>query len=113
MFVGRNDLLLQLDDLWQKRTASLVTCRGRRRIGKSTLIEHFADKSADHLIEIVGLAPRKGMTDRRQLANFCEGLARFTGKPVAPVRTWSQAFDLLDKAIPAKGKTVVLLDEIS
>ena len=113
MFVGRNELLQQLDDLWRKRTASLVTCRGRRRIGKSTLIERFAGKTADHFIEIVGLAPRKGMTDRRQRTNFSEGLARFTGKPLMPARTWGQAFDQLDEAIPARGKTVVLLDEIS
>ena len=113
MFVGRDDLIRQLDDLWRKRTASLVTCRGRRRIGKSTLIERFADKSADHFIEIVGLAPRKGMTDRRQLANFSEGLARFSGKSITAARTWPQAFDQLDEVIPAKGKTVVLLDEIS
>jgi len=31
-----------LEALCFKRVASLVTCRGRRRIGKSTLIEEFA-----------------------------------------------------------------------
>ena len=113
MFVGREELLRQLDDLWRKSTPSLVTCRGRRRIGKSTLIEHFADRTADHLIEIVGLAPRKGMTDRRQRASFSEGIARFVGRSIPPARTWGQAFDQLDAAIPARGRTVVLLDEIS
>jgi len=42
MFVGRNEYLNDLESLWRKATSSLVACRGRRRIGKSTLIEHFA-----------------------------------------------------------------------
>ena len=39
MFVGREKELESLSLLLDKRTASLVACRGRRRIGKSTLIE--------------------------------------------------------------------------
>lgn len=45
MFYGREDLMNQLNALWSKRVSSLVTCRGRRRIGKSTLIRRFAEKS--------------------------------------------------------------------
>ena len=45
MVSGREDLLGQLGDLLKKRTASLVTCRGRRRIGKSTLVEEFARRT--------------------------------------------------------------------
>ena len=35
MFFGREDILQKLDVLIGKHVASLVTCRGRRRIGKS------------------------------------------------------------------------------
>ena len=52
MFIGRKEYLDSLEMLWNKSTASLVTCRGRRRIGKSTLIEEFAARTADHFIEI-------------------------------------------------------------
>ena len=38
-FFGREDLLIDLDALWGKGSASLITCRGRRRIGKSTLMQ--------------------------------------------------------------------------
>ena len=44
-FFGRDQELAELASLWGKRTGSLVTCRGRRRIGKSTLIERFAQQS--------------------------------------------------------------------
>ena len=35
-------------------------------MGKSTLIEEFARQTAEHFIVIEGLAPRKGMSDRKQ-----------------------------------------------
>lgn len=113
MFVGRKEQLDALSLLWSKRTSSLVTCRGRRRIGKSTLIEEFARRTADHFINIVGLSPRRGMTDRRQRMNFCEELADQTGGGVGTARNWTAAFKMLDERIPDSGRTVVLLDEIS
>lgn len=113
MFVGRKDQLAALSNLWNKRTASLVTCRGRRRIGKSTLIEEFARMTADHFINIVGMSPRKGMTDRRQRMNFCEELSDQTEGKVGSARNWTVAFKYLDERIPKEGRTVVLLDEIS
>jgi len=81
-----------------------VTCRGRRRIGKSTLIEEFARRTADHFINIVGMSPRKGMTDRRQRMNFCEELADQTNAKVGQARNWTAAFKMLDERIPDEGK---------
>ena len=54
MFIGREDLLEKLKGLWQKNVPSLVTCRGRRRIGKSTLIREFAARTANHFISLEG-----------------------------------------------------------
>ena len=73
MFVGREEELRDLVALLRKKTPSLVTCRGRRRIGKSTLIREFA-KQADRLIAIEGLAPRPGLTNRDQLQAFSSRL---------------------------------------
>ena len=113
MFVGRKEQLTALSQLWSKRTSSLVTCRGRRRIGKSTLIEEFARRTADRFINIVGIPPRKGMTDRAQRSNFCAELSDQTGTEVPLAKNWTEAFRSLDAAIPPIGRTVVLLDEIS
>ena len=113
MFVGRQEQMEALSQLWGKRTSSLVTCRGRRRIGKSTLIEEFARRTADNFINIVGLPPRKGMTDRAQRKNFCMELSDQTGSEIATAKNWTAAFKALDDAIPIRGRTVVLLDEIS
>ena len=113
MFVGRKEYLEELEALWTKRSASLVTCRGRRRIGKSTLIEEFARRSADHFLVFEGIAPRKGMSDRRQREHFCSQLEEQNGGKKVHAANWSMAFKALDAAIPTRGKTVLLLDEIS
>lgn len=113
MFVGRKKELESLSGLWGKNVPSLVTCRGRRRVGKSTLIEEFAHRTADHFIVIEGLAPRKGLSDARQRADFCRQLSLQTGREVRKADTWLEAFMQLDEVLPAEGRTVVLLDEIS
>ena len=113
MFVGRKEELEALAGLWGKRVSSLVTCRGRRRVGKSTLIEEFAARTADNFIVLEGLAPRKGMSDAKQRKEFCRQLAGQTGRIVPMAKTWAAAFKELDDAIPQNGRTVVLLDEIS
>jgi len=113
MFFGRKMMLNKLEALWQKRTPSLVTCRGRRRIGKSTLIEEFARRTADHFLSIEGQAPGDGVDNRLQLRSFMEQLAAQTAAPLVPVENWLQAFKMLAGYLPQEGRTVVLLDEIS
>ena len=113
MFVGRERDLKDLEALWGRDHGVLVTCRGRRRIGKSTLIEEFAARSADRFICIEGLPPRKGMTDAAQRRRFCEKVAEYSGHEMVPAQTWSLAFTQLDELLSFGRKTVVLLDEIS
>ena len=113
MFIGRDDDLALLAGLWDKRVASLVSCRGRRRVGKSTLIEEFAKRTAEHFIAIEGLAPRKGMSDAKQRRNFRDRLAEQMDAPIGSADSWPMAFSLLDSVLPQTGRTVVLLDEIS
>ncbi|MBR5838978.1 MAG: AAA family ATPase, partial [Victivallales bacterium] len=113
MFIGRNYYLDALSALWRKKASSLAVVSGRRRIGKSTLVEQFAALSKCRFIEIEGLAPDKGMTNSRQIANFCERLSKATGLPEAKADNWPKAFDALDAAISPTAKTVVFLDEIS
>lgn len=113
MFYGREEDLADLANLWKKRTASLVTCRGRRRIGKSTLVEEFAARSNARFIELVGEAPRKGMKNADQLKTFSRQLdAQCYQIERSHARDWFEAFQRLDDALDDR-RTVVLLDEIS
>ena len=63
MFFGREYELRRLKELLSKPISSLVTCRGRRRIGKSTLFEHFAALNGCRFIKLEGIAPRSGEED--------------------------------------------------
>ena len=113
MFVGREYYLERLDALWRKSVSSLVVISGRRRIGKSTLVETFAARTGCRFIEIEGLAPDKDMTNQKQIENFCACLAKATGSPEAKADSWPKAFDALEAALGGRGKTIVFLDEIS
>ena len=113
MFIGRENELKLLDALWGRDSGVLVTCRGRRRIGKSTLIEEFAVRSAARFISIEGLAPHKRMTDAVQRRRFCEKVAEYAMRPTEECETWSLAFAQLDGLLSGAERIVVLLDEIS
>ena len=113
MFIGRGYYLDTLMALWRKPSSSLVVVSGRRRIGKSTLVEEFASRSKCRFIEIEGLAPDGKMNNQKQIDNFCERLAQATGLPEAKADSWPKAFDALEAALSNNAKTIVFLDEIS
>ena len=112
-FYGRENLLSELSFLWKKRVPSLVTCRGRRRVGKSTLIEKFAERSGARFIRIEGVRPKAKMSNADELANFAEQLSAATGAEDSPPSNWLNAFLRLDGKIVDSQRTVVLLDEVS
>jgi AAA+ ATPase superfamily predicted ATPase len=112
IYVGRESEHAEFRQLLKKRKASLVTCQGRRRIGKSTFIRKCSEEM-DHFISIDGLAPRKGLGKTEQLNSFSLKLSQQSRLPPVGIATWSQAFQLLASAIPSDGRTLVLLDEIS
>ncbi len=55
MFVGRKREWDLLNGLWKKNIASFVVIKGRRRIGKSRLIEKFSENT--NVISLSGLSP--------------------------------------------------------
>ena len=112
-FFGRERQLEDLKALWGKRVSSLCTCRGRRRIGKSTLIEQFAKISNARFIKIEGVRPKDGYTNADELSAFAIQLAAQTGAEETVPQNWLNAFIRLDKEIRDNEKTVVLIDEVS
>lgn len=113
MFYGRESELAELAGLWEKDTASLVSCQGRRRIGKSRLVEEFATRSGAKLLSLIGLPPQPQLGNADQLKAFGRQLAAQTDTPDPAPSNWTQAFRALDRVLDNRRKTVVLLDEIS
>ena len=99
MFFGREEVLAKLDSLIGKRVASLVTCRGRRRIGKSTLIERFALNNEARFIKIEGIRPTRTTTNALELRSFAEQLALQTDSESSQPDNWLSAFKRLDREI--------------
>lgn len=109
-FIGREQELESLRDLWKKKKASLVVIKGRRRIGKTRLIEEFA--KGKPFLRFAGLAPTPGVTAQEQRNEFSWLLSQQTGLPEIKTDDWSKLFALLGEKI-AKGRQIVLLDEIT
>lgn len=113
MFYGRETELSTLEELWEKTVASLVVCRGRRRIGKSTLIGEFSRRSKARLFLFEGVAPKPGVNNATQLERFMRQIAEQFGVAYQSVDCWYDAFAVLDSLLRRRGKTVVLFDEVS
>lgn len=109
-FVGRRRELAQLKLLFKKKTASLVVVKGRRRIGKSRLIEEFSQGVTFY--HFSGLPPGEQTTAQDQRDEFAAQLNTQTGFPVLHFEDWHQIFVVLAEKIKT-GRVVVLFDEIS
>jgi len=109
-FIGRKRELAELAALLQRKIASFVVIRGRRRVGKSRLIEEFG-KSAK-FYEFSGLPPTKGTTAKKQRQEFLRQFKEKFGYQSIEVHDWGDIFALLVKET-ATGRVIILLDEIS
>lgn len=114
MFYGREEELDSLMHHWHKfNPSSLITCRGRRRVGKSRLIEEFARRSRARFLRLEGIPPGKGVNNQTQLDAVADQIADYTSSPRVSLDNWLSAFALINRAIDPRVKTVLLLDEIS
>lgn len=110
LFVGRREELEKLRGLFKKKSASIVVVRGRRRIGKSRLIEEFS--KGKNFYKFAGIPPTSETTEQMQRDVFAEQLGKQTGLRGLKATDWATLFSMLAKE-SAKGEVIILLDEIS
>lgn len=110
VYVGRKQELQKLERLWDKKVPSLVVMKGRRRIGKSRLIQEFSKQYKTFLL--VGLPPSGHETHQSQIDFFMKELCRQSNLPEFTVDDWMKVFQLLSRQLKDE-KTVVAFDEIS
>ena len=112
-FHGRADELAGLAVLRKKATASLVAVTGRRRNGKSRLIEEFARQSRGYrFLALSALPPEPGVTEQVQRDAMARSLERTLGIPPIAHSDWSDVFAHIAHNTQ-KGRWIVLLDEVS
>ena len=72
IFIGRERELSILNEFLSARVASFLVIKGRRRIGKSRLIEEFATQL--RTVYFYGLAPEDKITAEDQRRHFANQL---------------------------------------
>ncbi|OGT47111.1 MAG: ATPase [Gammaproteobacteria bacterium RIFCSPHIGHO2_12_FULL_41_15] len=110
IFTGRSQELAQLSTYLKKKTSSLIVIKGRRRIGKSRLVDEFAQRYKFY--KFSGLPPVEAIKAQDQRNEFAQQLSQQTGLPEIQTDDWSKLFSLLARET-AVGRVIVFLDEIT
>jgi len=118
--IGRRKEINELNKLCQDKETRLAVIYGRRRIGKTYLVDYmFREKRTDCLFfEFTG-SENQDAVDQR--TNFVEAIYDwFKAEPTKEIKSWTDAFIFLKRTINQeienrqhKGKIVIFLDEIS
>ena len=108
--IGRADEIYRLERCMEENEAQLVIVYGRRRVGKTFLINEFFQGRFDFKFT--------GSFDQPmelQLRNFTTEINRQTGKKLDIAKDWTEAFDYLRDYLDLLDdheKTVVFFDEM-
>ena len=108
-FVGRARELCLLHQISTKNESSIITVYGRRRVGKTELIQKaYGDRT---LLKFEGI---EGQSDAFQRKTFLTTLAKYTGDAAlnyAETANWFQVFDLLAPYVK-QGSVTIFLEEL-
>ena len=109
--IGRKNEINELQLVLESEEPEFVVVYGRRRVGKTYLVNQFFDNR--FVFKVTGVAERNAK--KKQLANFGESLRRY-GSPLCPdPDSWTEAFAglrMLLENTRTKGKKVVFIDEL-
>ena len=106
-FVDRSDELAALDDVWAGRAAQLFVLWGRRRVGKTELLNRVAADRRSLYFEATNI------TQAEQLLDLSAELARVSGNALLaqqPLTSWEAALTAI-KQFVGDERTIVILDE--
>lgn len=112
--IARQEEQSELLDAYQSKQAEFIVLYGRRRIGKTFLIEELYGKQKGHYFQFTGI--QKG-TLKEQLDQFAKQIGHcfYQGAAIRVPATWLDALEILTKAIepiPQNKKIVIFLDEL-
>jgi len=110
LFIGRQRELGILREFLTARSASLLVIKGRRRIGKSRLIEEFS--KALRTLYFFGLAPEEKITAEDQRRHFAKQLEKQIGLGGLAAEDWDDLFGHLSMHTNT-GQVLIVFDEIN
>ncbi len=106
MFVGRGEELRVLEGIWSGRSPKTCAVYGRRRIGKTTLVDNFCKDKKHIRFSFIK------STEGKNAALMDAAIARFTGSEPRGLTGFQQALDLLQETI-AEDDIVIFMDELA
>ncbi len=113
--IGRREEQKELRELLERDQADLVAIYGRRRVGKTFLVDsvfgdHYLFRHAGRSWE-----DKENRKTKAQLTHFRKSLLLYGAEDMGELKTWSDAFFYLEKLILAKDsgkKQVIFIDEL-
>ncbi len=111
MFFGRAQELQDLQELKSSRVASFVVLKGRRRVGKSTLVFEYG-KTFENFYHFSGLPPGEGISQQDQKKEVALKLEKHLNVSGLQSSDWSLLFDNMGHLV-SQGEALLFLDEIS
>ena len=108
-FIGRKEELAQLERYFNSDTINTCAIFGRRRVGKSALIDRFCEDKPSVKFNLSGTDPEK------MLDHIAMDISKYTGDSLESVRSGIRDFDglimFLASMRPVE-RTVIVLDEL-
>lgn len=101
---GREEEMKHLNTLYSSNSFEFLVMYGRRRVGKTTLLQEFS-KNTNCIF-----FPAREKNDVLNLQDFSKVLQlHFNGTYIASFESWEKAFEYVD--INSKARTVLIIDE--
>ena len=115
MFIGRKNEIKSLKSAVAKTNgiAKILVLTGRRRVGKSALIEHFCQKQSNkHFYKLIGMPPKKQNRTKLELANLATQMTETFNIPKPVLNDWDDALFAIGKYVE-HGNCILMIDEIN
>ena len=109
-FVGRYAEVAKLQEIGGGEESQILVVFGRRRVGKTELLEQtFRERN---IIKIEGI---QGLPQEEQLASALRQLSEYLGDPLTAklkLDSWSEFFQILHDKIPSSAPYTLYLEEV-
>ncbi|WP_104398770.1 AAA family ATPase [Vibrio penaeicida] len=115
MFIGRVQEKEELKQALAKKDelAKVIVLTGRRRVGKSTLIEHYGQNhSSLPFYKLVGMPPQKTNRTTTELNNLATQIQHTFDVPKPRLADWDDALWAIAKYVE-QGNCILMIDEIN
>ena len=109
-FIGRDAELAFLEKLFDSKSFEMLILHGRRRVGKSYLLGHFANLHKENTVYFIG----DKSSEKTNVKNFCEELNKVlkAGDFLNSFEQWSDVYSFL-KNTEISERLVIIIDEFT